>query len=129
MTKLRKWLPSLLVMGVIFWFYSQPSSNLPVFIWAVRIVKMSGLVVGYGLLSWAYWYAFEMKPNKRGLVWFFAILYAVTDEYHQSFVVGRSASTWDVLVFDNLGALIPIWLVHAYGEKRQTPMEADRIDA
>lgn len=66
---------------------------------------------GYGLLAWSYWYALDRNANKRWLAWVLAILYAVTDEYHQSFVAGRSSSVWDVLVFDNLGALISILLV------------------
>ena len=73
-------------------------------------------MLGYGLLVWSYWYALAMRPNKRWLAWFLAILYAVTDEYHQSFVAGRSSSAWDVLIFDNLGALISIWLVHTNGD-------------
>ena len=84
-------------------------------------------MLGYGLLSWAYWYALDTKPNKRWLAWFFAILYAVTDEYHQSFVAGRSSSAWDVLVFDNLGALISIWLIHGYEKKQAAQMKADRF--
>lgn len=83
-------------------------------------------MLGYGLLAWSYWYGLAMRPHKRWVAWFLAILYAVTDEYHQSFVAGRSSSAWDVLVFDNLGALISIWLVHINGEKRPTPMETDR---
>ena len=126
---MRKWLPAVLIMGLIFWFSSQPSSNLPDFDWADRIVKKGGHMFGYGLLSWAHWYALDMKPNKRWLAWLLTILYAVTDEYHQSFVAGRSASAWDVFVFDNLGALISIWLVHAYEEKRRAQTEADRIEA
>ena len=127
--KLRKWLPALLLMGLIFWFSSQPSSNLPDFTWADRIVKKGGHILGYGLLAWAYWHAFEMKANHRWLAWFLAILYAVTDEYHQSFVAGRSSSVWDVLVFDNLGALISVRLAQVYGEKRTAPVEMDRIEA
>ena len=86
-------------------------------------------MLGYGLLAWAYSHAFEMKPNQRWLAWFLAILYAVTDEYHQSFVAGRFSSVWDVLVFDNLGALISIRLAQAYGEKRPAPVEMERTDA
>ncbi len=63
-------------------------------------------MLGYAMLAWSYWNALEMKPQKRWLAWLFTILYAVTDEYHQSFVTGRFPSAWDVLIFDNLGALI-----------------------
>ena len=105
---LRKWLPSLLIMGVIFWFSAQPSSNLPNFDWADKALKKSGHMVGYAMLSWSYWCALDRNPNKRWIAWLGAILYAVTDEYHQSFVIGRHPSAWDVLVFDNLGALIAL---------------------
>ena len=109
--ELRKWLPSLLMMGLIFWFSSQPSSNLPDFNWADRIVKKGGHIFGYGLLAWGNWSALVGKPNRHWLAWLLAILYAVTDEFHQSFVAGRFASIWDVVVFDNLGAVVAIWLL------------------
>ena len=39
-----------------------------------------------------------------------AILYAMTDEYHQMFSKGRTPSLVDIFLFDNLGALIGLWL-------------------
>lgn len=107
-TYLRKWLPSILLMGFIFWFSSQPPSNLPNFDWADKVLKKGGHILGYAMLAWSYWYALDLRPNKRWLAWLFAILYAMTDEYHQSFVTGRYPSVWDVFVFDNLGALIAL---------------------
>ena len=74
-------------------------------------------MLGYALLAWSYWYALDVRPEQRGLAWLLAILYAVSDEYHQSFVRGRSPSAWDVIVFDNLGAGISIWLTHVCKEK------------
>lgn len=96
------------MMIIIFWFSSQPSSNLPNFDWADKALKKGGHMLGYAMLAWSYWYALDTIPYKRWLVWLFAILYAVTDEYHQSFVTGRYPSAWDVFVFDNLGALIAL---------------------
>ena len=32
------------------------------------------------------------------------LIYAILDEYHQNFVVGRAASYWDVVI-DEIGAL------------------------
>jgi VanZ family protein len=126
--QLRKLLPSLLVMGLIFWFSSQPSANLPNFDWADKALKKGGHMLGYAMLSLSYWYALDMKPNKRWIAWLCAILYAVTDEYHQSFVTSRYPSAWDVFVFDNLGALISMWLVHNSAEKRPAQLEADRLE-
>ena len=67
-------------------------------------------MIGYAMLAWSYWYAFGLHPGKRGLAWLLALVYAVTDELHQSFVPGRYSSVWDVLIFDNFGALISLWL-------------------
>ena len=106
--RLRKWLPSLLAMGLIFWFSSQPSSNLPSFDWADTAIKKGGHMLGYAMLAWTYWYGLDFRIERRWLVWLFAILYAVTDEYHQSFVIGRFPSAWDIFVFDNIGILIAL---------------------
>ncbi|MEP7133901.1 MAG: VanZ family protein [Chloroflexota bacterium] len=123
MKKIWKWIPALLVMGVIFWFSSQPDDKLPNFNWADVIVKKSGHMIEYGILAFSYWYALGMDKKKRWLAWLFAILYALTDEYHQSFVSGRHPSLLDVFIFDNLGALISMWLTTRY-IKRKRP---DRI--
>ena len=96
-------------MGVIFWFSAQPAEVLPDFSWADRIIKKSGHVFGYALLALSYWFALGMDDKRRWLVWLLTILYAMTDEYHQSFVLGRNASAWDVLIFDNGGALLTLW--------------------
>jgi len=96
-------------MGLIFWFSSQPSEVLPNFNWADKLVKKSGHVIEYALLTYSYWFALGKDPKQRWVVWFMAILYAATDEYHQLFVQGRHASAWDVLIFDNIGALISLW--------------------
>lgn len=98
------------MMAVIFWFSSQPSSALPYFDWADKVIKKSGHVLGYALLAASYWYGFERRTERRLFSWLFAICYAVTDEFHQSFVPGRSASIWDVLIFDALGAAMGLWI-------------------
>jgi VanZ family protein len=108
---LPRWLPALLIMLVIFLFSSQPSSVLPNFSWADKIVKKGGHVVGYAILALSYWYAFRMQEDKRWLAWLLAVLYAFTDELHQTFVPGRHSSIWDVLIFDNFGAMISLWIV------------------
>ena len=111
-TKLLHWLPALVMMSIIFWFSAQPAEQLPVFSWADRIVKKAGHVIGYAVLAIGYWYAMGMNKNKRWLAWLLAIVYALTDEYHQSFVPGRHSAIWDVVIFDNLGALLSLWVVN-----------------
>lgn len=117
-----RWFPAFLVMSVIFWLSAQPSEALPVFSWADKIVKKSGHMLGYGLLALTYWFALGMAYKRRWLVWFLAIMYAVTDEYHQSFVLGRHASVWDVVIFDNVGVLFSLWWASQF-LKQKRPVE------
>ena len=106
------------MMLIIFLFSTRPSSELPNFEWADHIVKKGGHMIGYALLGVSHWRALAFQRERWWLAWCMAILYAVTDEFHQSFVPGRSPSIWDVLLFDNLGALIGIGLLGAYKTQR-----------
>ena len=105
-------------MLAIFLVSAQPSSNLPNFAWADRVIKKGGHMVGYAFLAVSYWRVLGFRPEKRWLAWCFSVLYAVTDEFHQSLVPGRFPSVWDVLVFDNLGALVSLWLWSLYKRQR-----------
>lgn len=106
-------------MLVIFLFSSQPSEKLPDLGWADRLFKKGGHMLGYGLLALTYWHGFGWEKGRRPLAWALTVLYAGTDEFHQSFVAGRNPSVWDVLLFDNLGALITLWLAGLFvGRKR-----------
>jgi len=93
-------------MAVIFVFSSLPSEEVPDFGFLDVVIKNGGHFVGYALLALAYSFAlphrlsrFERAVAAIGL----ALLYALSDEFHQSFVAGRSASWSDILV-DGLGA-------------------------
>lgn len=118
--QISKWLPALLVMLVIFLVSSRPPSELPYFGWADRIVKKGGHIIGYAILAFLYWRAFDFKEKKVWVAWLFAILYAITDEFHQLFVPGRFSSVWDVLIFDNLGALISLWLANQNRKQKRS---------
>jgi len=118
-TQLLKWVLAFLMMAGIFWFSSQPSTALPDFSWADTIVKKGGHVLGYALLAFSYLYAFGMGPKKRWLAWLFAVFYAATDEFHQSFVPGRHPSVWDILIFDNPGALMSLWIAGRYIKQKR----------
>jgi VanZ family protein len=117
--QISKWLPALLMMFVIFLISAQPPSHLPNFDWADELVKKSGHTVGYAILALLYWRAFEFKDAKRWATWLLALLYAITDEFHQSFVPGRHPTIWDVMIFDNFGALISLWLVTQYRKQKR----------
>jgi len=117
--QLFKWLPALIIMLVIFLISAQPSSQLPNFGRADYLVKKSGHALGYAVLALLYWRAFDFKKEKRWIAWLMAVLYAVTDEFHQSFVSGRHPAILDVIIFDNLGALLSLWLVDVYRKQKR----------
>jgi VanZ family protein len=112
-------LPALFMMLLIFLLSAQPSSQLPNFDWADRLVKKGGHAVGYAILALLYWRAFDFKDDKRWVAWLLALLYAITDEFHQSFVPGRHPAILDVMIFDNFGALISLWLVNRYRKQKR----------
>jgi len=116
--RILNWIPAVIVMSVIFWFSSQPGTVLPNFDWADRLVKKGGHMLGYALLAFSYWYGLELEKNKRWLAWLFAVLFAVTDEIHQTYTPGRHPSIWDVLIFDNLGALISLWAAEWFVKRK-----------
>jgi VanZ family protein len=118
-----KWIPASLMMLAIFLFSAHPSIN-EHSDWFDPIVNKGGHVIGYALLALSYWRMFYFKDNKRWIVWLLAVLYAVTDEYHQSFVPGRHPSALDVLVFDNFGALISLWLAGTFTKQGQPAPES-----
>jgi VanZ family protein len=101
-------------MAVIFTFSSIPSQELPNFGFWDTLVKKGGHVLGYGLLALCYWSAMKWERKRAWLAFLFAALYALSDEFHQSFVPGRHASWLDALVIDNSGAMLGLlatWLV------------------
>ncbi|MFT3895787.1 MAG: VanZ family protein [Anaerolineales bacterium] len=105
-------------MAVIFYFSSQPSNELPNFGLLDYLVKKSGHMTVYAALALSLWFALEWKLDWRWLAWLIAVLYAATDEFHQVFTPGRHPSVWDVVIFDNLGALISLAVISWWRNKR-----------
>ena len=121
--RFSRWIPALIMMGVIFWFSSQPGPELPNFDWADRLVKKSGHILGYAILAASYWSGFGFGRDTIRRAWLLALVYAFTDEIHQSFVPGRHPSPWDVLVFDNMGAILGLWLTDTRMKNRRSDSE------
>jgi VanZ family protein len=101
------WLPPLLLMGVIFFLSAQPDldSGLETIDLVTR--KLVHLLE-YALLCFLWWRAFSARfpPGRAALAAFVvSALYAVSDEFHQSFVEGRSGSAIDVAI-DTTGAAL-----------------------
>jgi len=116
---LPRWLPALTLMITIFLFSSRPSNELPNYGAWDYFVKKSAHAIGYGALALSYLHA--MPKKNYVLAWFLALLYSATDEFHQSFTPGRNPSLMDVLAFDNIGAMLALFL-HA---RRSSRVEAN----
>ncbi len=114
-----RWFPAVFFMAVIFAFSSQPGDKLPSFLDWDYVIKKMGHAIGYGLLALSYFHFLKYNPKKYWLAWLLAVTFSVTDEFHQSFVPGRHASAFDVLIFDNLGAAFALLLYFIYRRKHE----------
>ncbi len=102
-------IPMVLVMGVIFFLSHQPGDRLPLphVPGADKVAHM----IAYGTLAATVLFAFRDQQKSispwRVMLFtvVFCILYGISDEFHQSFIPGRSVSMYDVIA-DGVGATI-----------------------
>jgi VanZ family protein len=99
------WLPPLVLMGVIFALSAQPSLDS-----GLGLIDLVGRKLihfaQYALLCFLWWRALVTvtSPRRAALLAFvLAAAYALTDEYHQTFVEGRHGNAVDWLI-DSAGA-------------------------
>jgi VanZ family protein len=105
--------PALIIMFIIFMASGTQGSDLPTFgIWDI-FAKKGGHVLGYALLAASYYHA--LSYNKKFshidffIAFFLTVLYAMTDEWHQRFIPGRTPSIEDVCI-DAIGGFISLAL-------------------
>ncbi|PKN92335.1 MAG: hypothetical protein CVU44_14440 [Chloroflexi bacterium HGW-Chloroflexi-6] len=124
-----RWIPAIFFASLIFMFSATPAKQVaktydqlninvtqavsptntqtPLFSKTIDWLKV-GHVIGYFCLGAAV--LFAHSSHSRGSVFsalMISSLYAISDEFHQNFIPGRSASSWDVLL-DSLAALAGI---------------------
>jgi VanZ family protein len=119
---LRYWLPVLLWMGVIFVASSQPELPFILNKTVDFITKKAGHVTEYGVLAFLLWRAISKERGWPALPSFggafvLSLLYAVSDEFHQTFVPGRTGRLTDV-GFDALGTLLALCLIWWFSNRR-----------
>ena len=120
---LRYWLPPVLWMGMIFFLSAQPTlPHHPDNLFDL-ILKKAGHAVEYGILAFLLWRALSQGQgtlSRSALVTAFliSVLYAASDEYHQTFVPGRKGTLVDV-GFDTVGALVALLAMGSLGRKRR----------
>lgn len=116
---LVRWLPVLAWMAVIYLLSTQPSPpELPEPLLDL-LIKKAGHMVEYAVLGLLLWQALGF-PHPAW-AWAPAVLYAASDEFHQTFVAGRHGRASDVLI-DAAGAALGLaigWWLQQAAEKRK----------
>jgi VanZ family protein len=124
------WLPPLAWMGMLFYLSAQPDVPQPSGPFLQQLYEKGGHAFAYAILAWLYLRALRPHIHNRTTLYLvsagLAALYALSDEYHQTFVPGRSGDLMD-LVVDGAGIcgamLLSWWLERRRALRRQA---ADR---
>lgn len=110
-----RWLPVTAWMLIIFWFSAQPKHTvIPDFGILDFGIKKTAHVIEYALLATLWLRALKGQSPLRGrqivTAFVLSVLYAASDEYHQTFVAGREGR-WEDVAVDALGAMIALTLL------------------
>lgn len=108
-------LAPLALMALIFYLSGQESvgPELPAFTRVIAHFSEYALLAA--LWAWALgpWLGRRAIPAAAAI----AMLYAISDEFHQSFIEGRDSDPVDVLV-DWCGIVVALWVVSRLGARR-----------
>lgn len=107
---MTSWFPVIGWAGLIFYLSSVPHLKTDLGIWDLILRKCAHVfeyaVLGLLLVN-AWRKTWQTVPSRRAVGWCIAlgILYAASDEFHQSFVPGRGPSVLDVTI-DSFGVVL-----------------------
>jgi len=102
---IRRWGPVFTWASLIFIMSSIESVPSAQIIWWDFIIKKLAHVFEFAVLYYLLVRALKGHQRPLRLAFFITLIYAITDELHQSFTPGRFPSPLDV-GFDSFGALI-----------------------
>ena len=100
-------LPLVVYCGLIFYLSSQSGIDLPSFSQSDKLLHLVEYAV-LGALAYRFFQRVLPEKSKTFLVmvsFLFALVYGLSDEFHQSFVSGRDSSYFDILA-DGAGGYI-----------------------
>ena len=107
--------PPLLLMGLIFFLSAQPDLSSGLGGWDT-VLRKGAHMTEYAVLWFLWWRA--LGYGRPGPAIAITLLWAVSDEYHQSFVDGRHGSPWDVAI-DAVGIGLGVLVARvAYSQPR-----------
>ncbi|MBU0618741.1 VanZ family protein [Patescibacteria group bacterium] len=113
------WGPVIFWCGLIFQLSSAPIPSIGQTYWQDWWIKNLAHIVEYAVLCWLIFRAINSAREKKN--WFmpllFSVIYAISDEFHQSFVFGREA-WWGDVAFDTLGALLALFISSSIFNKK-----------
>jgi VanZ family protein len=101
------WLAPLVWMALIFAVSGTPADRIPKAGAWDQLVKKGGHMLAYALLTILWLRPLGARLPTRPAAFLacsIALLYAISDEYHQTFVPGRNGNGFDVMV-DGVGVL------------------------
>jgi len=107
------WLLVFLWCGVIYYLSSVPSLRSDFSDNTDLVLRKFAHITEFAILTALFFRAaFQSFDKKRALLYavLFAVTFAVTDEYHQTFVLGRSGNLRDVFI-DSLGIFLSVFLI------------------
>ena len=82
------------------------------------LIRKATHLTAFGILSLLLFKSLETTRFPYILAWCLTSLYAMSDEYHQSFMPGRTATYKDVLI-DACGALVVLTLAYLLGKRKK----------
>jgi VanZ family protein len=83
------------------------------------IVRKATHLTVFGILAVLFFKSLGKFRFAYILSWILTVVYAITDEYHQSFMPGREASYKDV-VLDSFGAILALLIVYFLKKRRSS---------
>lgn len=112
---MKHWWPTIVWAAVIFGFSSKPTLVTSQIYWQDLVIKKAAHLFEYAVLAVLLYRSLKhtTKLNKTYLLLFtitITALYALTDEFHQSFTPGREPRLRDVII-DIVGAVSGLGLV------------------
>ncbi len=121
---MRYQFPALVWAGLIFASSSIPGSKFPNFV-LLHHDKLihTGIFLVFGLLIYRA-LMIRSKDNsfdfQRALIVIFCVVvYGASDEFHQSFVPGRTPDVWDATA-DTIGGILSLIIIFIYSRKRSS---------